>query len=69
MFAQNLNQARHFIDTALLVMKLNITRNMSHDSALLTVTPEIENDNNPIAFNSSQPARNSPKLTLNRKFC
>lgn len=39
---QNLNQARHYVDATLLLMKLNVTRNLSHDSsAVLTVTPQL----------------------------
>lgn len=58
-------------------MKLNITRNMSHDASLLTVTPEVDGDfcNLPNVFNTSLAAaaaatnaRNSPRLATNRKI-
>lgn len=40
-----MNEARNYIDRALLVMKLNVTRNLTHDAispTMLTVTPDLE---------------------------
>lgn len=42
---QNLNQVRQLVDSTLLLMKLNVTRSLTHNStSLLTVTPRVLND-------------------------
>lgn len=68
---QNLNQARHYVDATLLLMKLNVTRNLSPDSsAVLTVTPRLPTNLNVSRFPASELAvrpKNTAK-SVNGKF-